>query len=78
MRGGEATEATKAVNWWAIRALFRYLDDEEGVPDIARSITMHRPPVSDMLTHLDLYQVSQLLAACRDARRSPASRTPSR
>ncbi len=67
-RGGEAKETTKAVNWWAIRAMYRYLADEEELPDIAKSITMHRPPVPDMITHLDMSQVRALLAACRDPR----------
>ncbi len=47
MRGGEATEAA---NWWAIRSLFRYLADQEDVPDITRSITMHRPGFYPALT----------------------------
>jgi len=68
MHGGEATETTKATAWWAIRSLFKYLADEEDVPDIARSITMHRPPVPDMITHLGTDDVGKLLAACQDAR----------
>jgi integrase/recombinase XerC len=68
MHGCEAAETTKATAWWAIRSLFKYLADEEGVPDIARSITMHRPPVPDMITHLGKDDVGKLLAACQDAR----------
>jgi site-specific recombinase XerD len=68
LKGGQATESTRASYWWAIRALYRYLADEEDLPDLGRSVTMHRPPVPVQVTHLDSRQVGQLLDACRDAR----------
>ena len=68
MHGGQAKESTRAAVWWPIRAMYRYLADEEDLPDIAKSITMHRPPIPDMITHLDMNQVKTLLAACRDPR----------
>jgi site-specific recombinase XerD len=53
IKGGQAAPGTKALCWWAIRSLFRYLAEEEGVPDIASSITMHAPPISGRVAHLD-------------------------
>ena len=68
LKDGQAAQATKAANWWPIRALYRYLSDEEGLPDISASITMHAEPVPDKITHLDSADVQLLLKACRDAR----------
>lgn len=68
LKGGQAAPGTKALSWWAIRSLFRYLSEEEGVPDIARSLTMHAPPVSDRISHLDAGDVRLLLRACQTAR----------
>jgi hypothetical protein len=39
-RGGRpASASSKATIWWAIRSLYAYLAEEEGVPDIAKAIT---------------------------------------
>jgi site-specific recombinase XerD len=68
LKNGQAAQATKAANWWPIRALYRYLAEEEGLPDISGSITMHAETPPDKITHLDAADVRKLLAACRDAR----------
>jgi site-specific recombinase XerD len=41
--GGPPSDAWQATVWWGIRALFRYLEDEENVLDVARKITVGRP-----------------------------------
>ena len=50
--------------WWGVRALFRYLADEDG-RDIASSITVGRPADSDRITHLERWEADRLLAACQ-------------
>lgn len=49
LKNGQAAQATKAANWWPIRALYRYLAEEEGLPDIS-SITMHAARSPDKIT----------------------------
>jgi integrase/recombinase XerD len=66
--GGPATDSSKATVWWAIRSLYRYLEEDEGIPDIAKAITVGRPQAGDRITHLDGHQVGALLKACRTAR----------
>jgi site-specific recombinase XerD len=66
--GGPATEGHKATVWWGIRALFRYLEAEEDVRDVARRISVPQPPQSDRICHLEPADVERLLKACRDPR----------
>ena len=75
-RGGKpASASSKATIWWAIRSLFQYLEDEEDVPDIARSITIG-PPQTDRISHLDPHEVTALLKACQDPRERQSSGSP--
>ena len=66
--GGPATASSQATVWWAIRALFRYLSEDENVPDIAKAITVGRPQSGDRISHLDASQVGALLKACQTPR----------
>ena len=66
--GGPATASSQATVWWAIRSLYRYLEEDEGIPDIAKAITVGRPQTGDRITHLDPGQVGALLKACRTPR----------
>ena len=64
-RGGKpASASSQATIHWAIRSLFRYLAEEEGIPDIAKEITIGRPQASDRVTHLDREEIGRLLKAC--------------
>jgi site-specific recombinase XerD len=51
--------------WAGIRNLYRFLSDEEDIPDIAARIMVGRPATSDRVTHLDRREVGKLLRACR-------------
>jgi integrase/recombinase XerC len=66
--GGPATASSQATIWWAIRSLYRYLEEDEGIPDIAKAITVGRPQAGARITHLDPGQVGALLKACRTPR----------
>ena len=66
--GGPATASSQATVWWAIRSLYRYLEEDEGIPDIAKAITVGRPQTGDRISHLDAHQVGALLKACRTPR----------
>ena len=66
--GGPATASSQATIWWAIRSLYRYLEEDEGIPDIAKAITVGRPQAGDRVTHLDASQVGALLKACQTPR----------
>ncbi len=66
--GGPATASSQATLWWAIRSLYRYLEEDEGVVDIAREITVGRPQAGARITHLDAHQVASLLKACQTPR----------
>jgi len=66
--GGPATASSQATVWWAIRALYRYLSEDEDVTDIAREITVGRPQTGDRISHLDAHQVTALLKACQTPR----------
>ncbi len=66
--GGPASASSQATVWWAVRALYRYLSEDENVPDIAKAITVGRPQEGDRITHLDASQVGLLLKACQTPR----------
>ena len=66
--GGPATASSQATVWWAIRSLYRYLAEDEGIADIAKAITVGRPQTGDRVTHLDASQVGLLLKACQTPR----------
>jgi len=66
--GGEASQATKAAHWWAIRTLFRYLHEEEGCADLGKSIKVPSPKPPNVITHLDQADVARLVDACQGAR----------
>lgn len=66
--GGTATASSQATLWWAVRSLYRYLEEDEGIPDIAKEITVGRPQTGDRVSHLDASQVDKLLKACQDPR----------
>ena len=68
-RGGRpASASSQATVHWAIRSLYKYLAEDEGVPDIAREITIGRPQTSDRITHLDREEIARLLTACQGPR----------
>lgn len=68
-RGGKpASASSKATVHWAIRSLFKYLAEDESIPDIAKEITIGRPQASDRITHLDAHEIGRLLKACAGPR----------
>ena len=66
--GGTATASSQGTTWWAIRSLYRYLEEDEGIPDIAKAITVGRPQTGDRISHLDSHEVGRLLKACQTPR----------
>ena len=63
--GGPPSPHWKSATWYGIKALFRYLADEEDCKDITASITVSRPSGSGRVTHLDAHEIDRLLAACQ-------------
>ena len=65
--GGPPSPHWKSATWYGIKALFRYLADEEDCKDITASITVSRPSGSGRVTHLNAHEIDRLLAACQGA-----------
>jgi site-specific recombinase XerD len=66
--GGTATASSQATVWWAVRSLYAYLAEDEGIADIAKAITVGRPQAGDRISHLDSHEVGKLLKACQTSR----------